>query len=542
MILMLLLLGAFSVYAPGSVAAAQDGDYSYTMNGSPVVATITGYSGAGGAITIPSSLGGYPVVAIGDSAFQNQESITSVIMPNGVITIGYNAFVSCMNLTSVLIGDGATSIGGYAFDHCTSISSVTIPASVTSIGYGAFYQCTSLTSVTMPGSVTSIGHDAFSTCTALTSVSIPSSLISIGDYAFNHCTAMTAIVVDASNPNYANKEGDGVLYDKAIHTLIQYPAGKVGTSFMVPNTVTSIGNNAFYYCAALTSVTIPNGVASIGEYAFNHCSSLTAVNFLEVVAPTVGQGWIGSTPAAIRGHAYNASSFPEPGGVWNGLTMGAVIYPGVPGEPTGLSAVVGNAQVIVSWTASVDNGDAITNYHVFRSTTENGTYDLIASPIGLNYTDVGLTNGLTYRYKVAASNAVGWGPNSSVNAMPQGPPSEARGLKASQGDGSIHLNWTVPQYVGPGTVIYHLFRGGVEVWNGTTTTHDDTGLINGQGYEYKVAASNSVGWGANSTNIQATPAAPSPSNNGDTIMIIAIVAVIAIAGIGAALLFMRRKK
>ena len=139
-------------------------------------------------VTIPDS-----VMSIGDSAFRYCTSLTSVTIPDSVTSIGDTAFQYCTSLASVTIPDSVTSIGGRAFDGCTSLTSVTIPDSVTSIGKGAFYDCTSLTSVTIPGSVTSIGDDAFSGCASLTSVTIPNSVTSIGNYAFSCCGSLTDV-------------------------------------------------------------------------------------------------------------------------------------------------------------------------------------------------------------------------------------------------------------------------------------------------------------------------------------------------------------
>ncbi len=164
-----------------------------------------------------------------------------------------------------------TSIGDYAFLYCTGLTSVTIPNSVTSIGDEAFYGCSGLTSITIPNSVTRIGEGAFAYCSGLTSVTIPNSVTSIGDFAFLYCTSIN--VVD-DNPNYSSK--DGVLFDKQQTTLIQYPGGKQG-AYVIPNSVTSIGNYAFYGCSGLTSITIPNSVTSIGKDAFKNCSGLTSI-------------------------------------------------------------------------------------------------------------------------------------------------------------------------------------------------------------------------------------------------------------------------
>ena len=131
--------------------------------------------------------------------------------------------------------------------------------------------------------VTSIGESAFYWCSSLTSITIPNSVTSIGNSAFYYCSSLTSIEVDANNPNYASI--DGVLYNKDVTTLICSPGGK--TSITIPNSVTSIGNLAFYYCKSLTSITIPNSVTSIGHCAFQSCSSLTSISIPDSVT-TIG--------------------------------------------------------------------------------------------------------------------------------------------------------------------------------------------------------------------------------------------------------------
>ena len=165
-----------------------------------------------------------------------------------------------------------TSIGNYTFYKCSSLTSVTLPNSVTSIGELAFFECSSLTSVTIPNSVTSIGEDAFSCCSSLTSITIPESVTSIGVDAFSRCSALTAIVVKAGNTTYDSRENCNAIIETTSNTLI---AGCQKT--IIPNSVTSIGNHAFYGCSSLTSVTIPNSVTCIGSDAFYKCSSLTSV-------------------------------------------------------------------------------------------------------------------------------------------------------------------------------------------------------------------------------------------------------------------------
>ena len=203
-------------------------------------------------------------------------NIKTLVLPSGMTTIGNYAFYGCNGLTSVTIPNSVTIIGYNAFDYCSGLTgALTIPNSVTSIGVEAFRYCSGLTgALTIPNSVTTIGGSAFRYCSGLTgALTIPNSVTTIGGYAFSGCSGLTSIDVGESNTQYSSI--DGVLFNKNQTTLIQYPAGKQGSSYIIPNSVTTIENAAFYECSGLTSVTIPNSVTSIGNGAFADCSGLT---------------------------------------------------------------------------------------------------------------------------------------------------------------------------------------------------------------------------------------------------------------------------
>lgn len=284
----LLALGIF--FLAMSLTAGESGGFIYTDNGADI--TITGYNGAGGDVTIPDSIYGKPVTSIGGyldlhqayhGAFEDEDSLTSVTLPNSVTSIGNSAFYSCSYLTRVTIGSGVTSIGEYAFYYCSNLTSITIPNSVTSIGGRAFSYC-GLTSIVIPNSVISIGDFAFCPCSSLTNVTIGSGVTSIGEYAFsafndNYYSNLLTITVSPDNLNYSSE--DGVLFDKSKTVLILCPARKSG-AYTIPSSVTSIGR-AFYLCSSLTSVIIPNSVTSIENSAFYSCLSLTSVTIGSVV-------------------------------------------------------------------------------------------------------------------------------------------------------------------------------------------------------------------------------------------------------------------
>ena len=215
------------------------------------------------------------VTSIGDSAFYNCESLTSVTIPNSVTIIVFETFAFCEKLTNVTIPNSVTSIEDDAFYFCESLTSVTIPNSVTNIGYNAFGICSNLNSVTIGNSVTSIGNTAFYHCTSLASVTIPNSVTNIGYRAFSDCTNLTSITVDSNNKKYSSQ--DGVLFNKDKTELIKYPGRNTRTSYNIPNSVTSIGDSAFYNCESLTSVTIPNSVTIIVFETFAFCEKLTNV-------------------------------------------------------------------------------------------------------------------------------------------------------------------------------------------------------------------------------------------------------------------------
>ena len=205
---------------------------SYKLNEEGTGYTVSGIGTAMDTdIVIPSEYKGLPVTSIGDYAFSECTSLTSIVIPDSVTSIGVQAFSSCTSLTSIDIPDSVTSIGDWAFSSCTSLTSITVDENNTAYASidGNLYNKDKTTLIQY-----AIGKTA-------TEFTIPDSVTSIGSYAFARCDSLTSI--------------------------------------LIPDGVTSIGDNAFFWCDSLTSVTIGNSVTSIGDNAFAWCDSLTDVYY-----------------------------------------------------------------------------------------------------------------------------------------------------------------------------------------------------------------------------------------------------------------------
>jgi len=207
--------------------------------------------------------------------------------PCGLHTNAFNVAITDHSFSDghgvITFSGDVTSIGDSAFYYAV-LDSITIPPTVTNIGARAFESCFWLDSITIPNGVVSIGEMAFSSCASLNSVTIPESVTSIGRCAFNGCSKFTSIDVDAGNTHYVSI--DGVLFNYAKDTLIQYPAGNTRASYTIPHSVTNIEEFAFFNCSNLDFVSIPSSVNSIGDGAFYGCSELDSITCEAVEPPT----------------------------------------------------------------------------------------------------------------------------------------------------------------------------------------------------------------------------------------------------------------
>ena len=214
--------------AAASAETGTDG-LQYSYNDEDLTATVSDYTGTATELVIPAEVTHedktYKVTAIGAYAFQENSTLTSVTIPEGVTGIGDYAFSACTSLTSITIPEGVTEIAYYAFSGCTSLTSVIIPESVTVIIKYAFCDCTSLTNVIIPEGVTHIGNKVFSGCTSLKSVSLPASLTECGD-AFNGLNFTKITFAHQEPPRFiVGEDGGRPAFQDATIEQIQLPEG-----------------------------------------------------------------------------------------------------------------------------------------------------------------------------------------------------------------------------------------------------------------------------------------------------------------------------
>jgi hypothetical protein len=201
--------------------------------------------------------------------------VTSYRIPNSVKIIDKSAFSGCKRLVELFIPYSVKKIESFAFKGCELLKEITIPSNVEILTDGVFSGCESLSSVVLEEGIKEIGEMILSECSSLRTIQIPSSIKSISSSAFNFCYSLEAINVEISNKIYTSI--DGVLYDKNLFKIIRMPEGKDLADFIIPQSVTTIGDNAFFDCGKLRNISIPSRVNTIEQGAFFNCKELQKV-------------------------------------------------------------------------------------------------------------------------------------------------------------------------------------------------------------------------------------------------------------------------
>lgn len=302
------------IFLPAAVTAETYENLTYSVSDGKVTITDCDTS-ATGTLTIPATIGGYPVTTIATSAFADCTGLTAITIGENVTAIGTAAFSGCTGLSSVAVAEGnpvyhsdgnclietssktviagcknsvipadgsVTAIGSLAFYKCNALTAITIPDSVVSVGASAFDGCTQLADITIGNGVTSIGNSAFFDCTALTEVVIPDSVTTMGVYVFSGCTGLTSVDIGDKVTAIGNSAFSGcteltdVTIGSSVATIDVFAFSGCSklTDIYIPNSVTTIGKFAFYNCGALEKVQISEGVSSIGNNAFAGCTQV----------------------------------------------------------------------------------------------------------------------------------------------------------------------------------------------------------------------------------------------------------------------------
>ena len=257
-------------------------------------------------LTIPNS-----VRSIGSHTFYECTSLASIDLSTSLTTIPNNMFDSCRSLSYIDLPDSITTIGDYAFNGCRALAAIDMPSGLKTVSNYVFRECTSLASIELPSGVTSLGNNVFSDCTALVYVNLPNTIKTIGTYSFSGCTSLTSIIWPTGTVTIMSYMFDGctslnsiTLHNKvtginsnafrycsslssielptSMKSINAYAFADSGiVSIVIPSSIISIGDNAFYDCDKLTDITIPTSVKSMGTYVFSDCDLLPYVELPE---------------------------------------------------------------------------------------------------------------------------------------------------------------------------------------------------------------------------------------------------------------------
>jgi len=537
-------------------------------------------------VTIPIS-----VTFIGGNAFYHCTSLTSVTIPNSITTIPGYAFYECVSLTSVTIPSSVTYIENGAFRDCASLTSISFLGFVAPVvstpiisgivwddwiwGTGVGIEGHAYADSNFPAP----GGDFYGLMMGAVLLGVPSPPTNFTATPGNSQVVLTwstptndggSTIINYTLYRSATSGGTYALID-SLSSLTFADTGLTNGQiyWYKVSAVNALGESPQAGPISVTPATIPTApqnlaaVGGVGKVTLtwqapSDPGGSTIVRFdiyRGLSEETILASPIGNVTGGILTYqdkdvtaitiyyylvkAANAFGSSPASNIANGTTPAAT----VPEVPKNIAATPIAGMVTVTWQApDSDGGSAITGYNLYRSTIFDGSYSLIASLSGLTHTDIGLTNGQTYWYKVSAVNAIGEGANcTAVSVIPYTTPNAPTGLTAIPGNAQVMLSWIAPADDGSSAIDHYvIYRDGADVAHPTTTTVTISGLMNGHSYSFTVAAHNLAGISAQSTAASATilnmPSAPqaltamatsdkatltwqAPSNNGGTVIL-----------------------
>lgn len=259
-------------------------------------------------LTLPTTLGGYPLVKVGNMGVANCTSLTSIVIPANILELSDYAFSGCTGLVTVTIPATCLHVGNYAFNGCTSIITTTIAEGVKYVGDYAFFNCKNLQEIVIPDSCEYLGQSAFYNCSGMKSATIGITVPTIEDYTFMNCSSLETIVVGlnvTSIGNYAFKNCTSIGRITLRKGLVSIGDGAFMNCSAISRvtlaaTITDIGSYAFYGCSSLGSVTIPAAVTTIRQSTFENCTSLTTASYNGTVEIIENRAFYGTAVSAFE--------------------------------------------------------------------------------------------------------------------------------------------------------------------------------------------------------------------------------------------------
>ncbi len=385
-----------------------------------------------------------------DTPWARNETITAIVVEDGVTSIGSSAFCSIYTAKSISIPEGITKVGFDAFADCSGVKELVLPSTLTEIGEQAFRGCSGLESIVIPEKVKTIGSHAFSGCTKLKSVTVPESVTKLGAGAFEDCDALESAVL---NCPISSIEESLFSWCKSLKSIV------------IPSSAKSIGWYAFQHCHSLKSVKIPVAVKSIGDQAFDACYALTDIYY-------------GGTEKQWNAIDLNQETRFD----FQGKTFH---YNCAYVDVRTFTITTAAGKPKLSWRA-VDGAD---RYWIYRS-TDGKNFKFYDGTAKTTYTNNSTTIGTTYYYLVKAidkdnNNAVlNTTAVKSIQCRPAAP-----SISIYRVSGKPQLKWKAVN----GASKYWIYRStdgeSYNYYDSTTKlSYTNTGAENGTKYYYKVKA------------------------------------------------------